>query len=239
MQIKLILHPVCMLVMPLNYNHAIQSCIYYLLSDRLEYSDFIHNIGYAVNKDQFRLFTFGNIRGNYTISDKKMKIEGDLILEIRSASDDFIFVLKNALLKTDYLQIADAKFIVKLIEVTERKISAENLEVKMLSPIVARTNFDNGKSVFYNPSDEQFLPIIQQNLKNKFFSFYHCYPKGEFFIEAIGNSKKVVTSYKDYWINAYLGRFKLFGSPEILDFLYQTGIGQRNSQGFGMFEILK
>lgn len=59
-----------------------------------------------------------------------MKIEGDLILEIRSASDDFIFVLKNALLKTDYLQIADAKFIVKLIEVTERKISAENLEVK-------------------------------------------------------------------------------------------------------------
>ena len=34
------------------------------------------------------------------------------------------------------------------------------------------------------------------------------------------------------------GDFLLDGDPETLCLLYQTGLGDRNSQGFGMFRML-
>ena len=40
-------------------------------------------------------------------------------------------------------------------------------------------------------------------------------------------------------LTAYSGTYELFGERKYLDFLYQTGLGSKNSQGFGMFEIME
>jgi CRISPR-associated endoribonuclease Cas6 len=36
-----------------------------------------------------------------------------------------------------------------------------------------------------------------------------------------------------------MGRFKLKGSPALMSIAYDTGLGSKNSQGFGMFEIVR
>ena len=46
---------------------------------------------------------------------------------------------------------------------------------------------------------------------------------------------KVVTRYKDTWLTGWTGRYALSSAPETLTFLYNAGLGQRNTAGFGIF----
>lgn len=39
-------------------------------------------------------------------------------------------------------------------------------------------------------------------------------------------------------IRAWLGTYQIHGKPELISLAYDTGLGSKNSQGFGMFEIL-
>ena len=49
-----------------------------------------------------------------------------------------------------------------------------------------------------------------------------------------------MTKFKGQTIIAgWKGIYRLVASEQLLNFLYQTGIGDRNSQGFGMFELYR
>ncbi|MBQ8166545.1 MAG: CRISPR-associated endoribonuclease Cas6, partial [Lachnospiraceae bacterium] len=48
---------------------------------------------------------------------------------------------------------------------------------------------------------------------------------------------KYVTKYKGIYVSGWKGIYQLSGEAKYLDFLYQTGLGAKNAQGFGMFEI--
>ena len=50
--------------------------------------------------------------------------------------------------------------------------------------------------------------------------------------------RKRVTQFKGIYLTGWEGDFLLDGDPETLCLLYQTGLGDRNSQGFGMFRML-
>ena len=39
-------------------------------------------------------------------------------------------------------------------------------------------------------------------------------------------------------ISGWYGEYYLVGKRKYLDFLYQTGLGSKNSQGFGMFDVI-
>jgi len=39
-------------------------------------------------------------------------------------------------------------------------------------------------------------------------------------------------------IEGWFGDFLLHGAPELLDLLYQTGLGAKNSEGYGMIDLL-
>ena len=57
------------------------------------------------------------------------------------------------------------------------------------------------------------------------------------FICRFSLKNKLVTKYKDYLITGWKGEFEIRGDAEVLDFLYQVGLGEKNSMGFGMFVI--
>ena len=65
------------------------------------------------------------------------------------------------------------------------------------------------------------------------------FPQEDLVIETVQFSEKdkYVTNYKGFYISGWYGTYRLKGKRKYLDFLYQTGIGDRNSQGFGMFDL--
>ena len=126
-----------------------------------------------------------------------------------------------------------------MIEVYDRTVAETDIDIITASPVVARQNTDDGKSVYCAPDDPMFQDVINTNFGNKFESFAGYYPGYGIIIEPRGKFRKVVTNFKGTWVTAYHGKFHLIGEPQTLDFLYQTGLGNKSSQGFGMFDIIE
>lgn len=104
-------------------------------------------------------------------------------------------------------------------------------------PIIARLLSKDGKLIYYSSSSSKFYEIINNNFCSKYKSFYGEFSKYEINLISKGTSRKIVTKYKNIWITAYHGSFCLSGNIEYLNFLYDTGLGGKNPQGFGMFNL--
>ena len=78
---------------------------------------------------------------------------------------------------------------------------------------------------------------MNENFRRKYCAAYGIEPDTDITVGDIARPRKYVTQYRrGIYITAWHGEFDLRGTPEALDFLYQTGLGSRNSQGFGMFD---
>ena len=40
-----------------------------------------------------------------------------------------------------------------------------------------------------------------------------------------------------FYVTGWRGSYLLSAEPQVLDLLYQTGLGSRNAQGFGLFDL--
>lgn len=70
------------LVLPINYNHIIQAIIYKTLSVMPNYSEFLHERGYASGTRQYKMFQFSQLKGEYKIIDKKIMFYSAVEFEI-------------------------------------------------------------------------------------------------------------------------------------------------------------
>jgi len=116
--------------------------------------------------------------------------------------------------------------------------------IKMLSPISVRSTLQTKegtkKTYYYSPMEKEFSGLIRENLLKKYYSFLGCFPANtELTVTPLFFSVKKnfhLLLYKDYVIKAYSGVYQLEGSNELKQFAYDSGLGERNCQGFGMFE---
>ncbi len=125
--------------------------------------------------------------------------------------------------------------------VSETKIEASEIRVRTASPIVAKRKASK-KTVYFSPADPEFSEIINSNFRAKYEACYGNMPGSEpnGGIEAFGadSLRKIVTGYKGLWINAFFCDITLRSKPEYLEFIYNTGLGCKNAQGFGMLDII-
>ena len=118
-------------------------------------------------------------------------------------------------------------------------IRENRIYIKTVSPIVAYVTREDGSTVFYSPEDEEFCAMIRANAARKWRSFtgraeapaFRCVPL------ALTPFRKQVTMFKDTRINAWHGAFELSGDTQLLELLYNAGLGAKSSQGFGMFAL--
>lgn len=228
------------LVLPLSYHHIVQSVIFHALRKMPDYSEFLHDSGYTDNNRKFKLFTFGLLRGKYQIQGKNIVFFDEVTFEIRSIEPYMLKILKEVFEKEGitYLKQHYADVTAQL---KNDEIDSEEIVVRMCSPIcVYSTDKENGKTKYYHPTDKEFGRLINDNFKRKYESYTGITAASGIIIEIknLQSKDKYVTCYKGFYINAWLGTYVLKGKRKYLDFLYQTGLGSKNSQGFGMFEIL-
>lgn len=233
--------------LPLAYQQIMQGFAYHALKDE-DFSSFMHERGYSVDGQRnFKLFTYSRLEGNYTIDQKAKQIvfkQGEINWQVSSIVPQFIQELGQSLLTADSLHLNGQSIHVQEVKYTQPRIQTEQCRIQMLSPITIHRTYqdeDSGKksTQFFNPQDVVFSQFIKDNLKKKYESFYGKKPEGQFSIHPIQvrNKDKLVTRFKNFMITGWNGRYELSGKPELLDFALKVGVGDRNSQGFGMFEV--
>lgn len=238
MQLLLTFENTGIIDIPVNYNYLIQSAIFSLLAkENAEYAEQLHNIAYG-GKNRYKFFTFGELIGKKHFHEKKLYYEGNIKLEIRSACDEFINVLTDAVSKTKYLSLGKHKLNVRDITKSDYHIPESLITIRTISPIIAKRQTEDNKSVFYSPKDVRFISRIRETFENKYEVFLGQKPYSSIDILPVNADRKVVTQYKNTWLTAYHGIFQLYGAPEYLQFLYNVGLGVKTSQGFGMFEVI-
>ena len=127
------------------------------------------------------------------------------------------------------------------LELYDYTVEETELLIKMKAPLtVYATDSETRKTFYFGPDEPMFYDMINDNFYRKYQAYYGILPTLAIRLEVCGNKppQKVVTNYKGTYITAWRGTYKLSGERKYLDFLYQTGLGAKNAQGFGMFEIL-
>lgn len=224
------------IVLNANYNRVLQAFIYNNISE-----NDLHDKGYKINGRNFKLFTFSQIFGVYKFikKDKKIVFTDEIRFIVSSADEDFVNELVKNLLTSEELKLGENTVKIIGVNKVDELFEGNKIVVKTISPAVAYSTEIRGDKKFTRylpPEDENFIRIVRENLLKK------CKLLGvgnseDVQITHLGDSKKIVTSFKGTIIEAYLGTFLLEGDKEILNVALSCGIGSKSSQGFGCIEL--
>lgn len=235
MQIKLFFKTEPGFSLPFNYNHQLQSGIYRKLGE-IGRSDFIHDVGYT--SKHFKGFVFGSVNGDLSVKEKKLVFGKSLFFELRSFSYEFCDDIQRSFERFPYMKFFDTELGLSDMKLGNVHINGERAEFCAQTPVIVHKKTQDGKTVYYSPDDEAFLPGLKENFIKKYSALTGKEASG-ISIDTFGNYKKTVTNYKGTWINAYKTNFIISGDSESLEFIYNTGLGAKNSQGFGMLDLLQ
>lgn len=109
----------------------------------------------------------------------------------------------------------------------------------MVSPLTLHKSLPGGKTLFLRPDDDAFAAQLIANTAHKLAACRSTAdPSVTLCPMGTRLPRKRVTQFKGIYLTGWDGDFLLDGNPETLCLLYQTGLGDRNSQGFGMFRLL-
>lgn len=228
-------------VLPIAYRYFVQSMIYNAMESDSDFSRFIHDDGYMNEERSFKLFTFSPLKGNYLVKDKKITFSDNFLLEIRAFEPMIIQHLICALKKGNEVNIGRNNLIVENCVLNDKIIYQPSIKIKTVSPVTAYVTRNYTNRVYFSPEDNDFNQLIVNNAKRKWLGAGKSEEEFNLSIKLIDKIplKKEVTMYKKSYITAWHGGFALEGNPEVINFLYNTGLGSKNSQGFGLFELIE
>jgi CRISPR-associated endoribonuclease Cas6 len=231
------------ITLPIHYNYLMQAAIYKSINDEL--ADFLHSEGYISEKRVFRFFSFSKLKGKYNINTELGTITfyGPVCFTISSPIDRFCESLVNTLLTKGCIIFRD--YILPINKISLRRLMPnENIiTLKTLSPVVVYSTFlkpDNKKYTYYfRPDEPEFQNLVYKNLVNKYKALYNEGLVDETFkIKPFGKIRMHIINYKGFIIKAHSCNFNVTGSKETLQLLIDSGIGSKNSQGFGCVESI-
>lgn len=235
--------------LPIHHNHIVQRFIYNSISPKL--AKMLHDKGFESNNRKFRLFTFSRVEGNFKINKKENTInfKPPVRLTISSSLNQFIEEIGNEMLRKEDLRIGSNCVKVNSIEISKPEFSEDKVKIKMLSPMTIYSTLSKAdgkkKTYYYSPFEDEFTELISENAKKKLSAFSKNGNKTKEIKNGIqlkplnvnsGNQK--IINYKGTIIKGWMGIYELSGKEELIKLVYDTGLGGKNSQGFGCFEVL-
>lgn len=227
------------LALPINYHHILQSVIYHALSDGNDYTRQVHDYGYENGKRRYKLFQFSLLNGKYRIEQKRIIFSEKVSFEIRSV-DGMLIQTLSEYFRQNGIRYGEQHFDEIDIRIEDKSIERSDVIIKMKTPVTVHTTDKlTKKTYFFRPDQERFNELVNDNFKRKYQAYTGIVPADNISFEPVAfrEKDKYVTRYKNFYISGWFGVYRLAGERKYLDFLYQTGLGDRNSQGFGMFEI--
>ena len=240
MKLKITLSADNPIVLPLHYNYILQSFIYNNLDDI--YSLFFHDYGFPYGKRYFKLLTFSTLFGRKRVikGAKRIIFFPPIHFYFSSILEEAISSHAKVLLNKKSLKLGQNEVFLKSVQSIKEEVKGSKITVKTLSPITIHSTGEDKKTVYYNPQQEKFYQLLEENLRKKckvisikgdLESIKISPAKGSFF-------KKAVVLYKNgFIIEAWKGKFTIEAEPQVIEVALKAGLGDRNSQGFGMVAV--
>ncbi|MBE3557397.1 MAG: CRISPR-associated endoribonuclease Cas6 [Firmicutes bacterium] len=235
------------IVLPIHHMYMLQGLIYRHLSDPALRA-LTHDHGFGATYPHMKLFTFSRLMGKVRLSEDKRHFlfEPPVNWVISSASQDWISDLAETLLKTQVLTLADQAVQVSELSFRSWEKRWSHVQIGMLSPLTTyRTEVsESGKRFthYISPWGQDFLPLIRQNLARKAKALgCDCTPdEVNFTVTPIGDAtseREKILMFKNTPIHGWVGSYRLSGDPFFIRLAYDSGLGGKNSEGFGCFQI--
>jgi len=229
------------IIFPIHYNHLVQSFIYKNIKE--EISNFLHDKGFIYKKRKFKMFVFSRVFSkSFKILKEKIEFDNSIYFFLSSPLKEFISQFAEGLLKKTEFKIYNNNLILKEIFVMPIPKINKITKIKMLSPVTVYSTLykdKKKKTYYYSPFEKEFSLLLKENLIKKYEAFYKKKIEFDFKIKPLNvnkNFEKIII-YKGTVIKGWLGNYEIESDEEIIKFAYDVGIGSKNSQGFGMFEI--
>lgn len=243
---------------PINYYYQLSSAIYGMLEKSSpEFSKFLHDEGYKVEKKKYKLFSFALELTNMKIANNAIWLN-DKHTTLYISFPDFNTFLENLVtgtIKTSSFYLGRTHLLIEEFETCPPPDFTNDMKFKLMSPMVLSTCSDNGEGMrqhylrYYEDINEQSR-ILTQNLRNKYWLINNREVNGEVSIEWDSDYisrmeqrgrrlTKLITipkDGKDIQIKGNVIPFRLKGEPELMKIGYECGFGEKNSMGFGMAE---
>lgn len=234
-----------LLKIPVDYNKFIQAAIYRAMDDPT-LAHFLHTDGFQYEKRKFKMFTFSRLLGktSYDKVNNMLELRPPIKLIISSPMDKLLESLGSGLLNNGHIYLGNHKLKIDEIEARSINIAGDNIRIFMLSPVVTySTVVRNGRNYtyYYSPYEEMFSKNISSNLGKKARLVHAQLPReGQIIItpDVVSPRDKKIVNFKGTVIKGWMGIYKIKGPKELLQVALDAGIGSKNSQGFGCFDII-
>ncbi|MDI3517718.1 MAG: CRISPR-associated endoribonuclease Cas6 [Thermotogota bacterium] len=257
MRIKLVLGNSKFQSVPVDYHYRLSSAIYRLFYNTdQDFAKWLHSKGYG-EKRRFKLFNFSQIfaeTGEYKVDLENRKViflTDKVWFYISTPVDEIALALAEALTRRSNITLRVGRNVFSLERATAfaTPMFEEGVaSLKCVSPVVlTRVVYDkDGKYLppaYIRPWEQDAEDYLKQNLVNKYMAYTGEDVSRKISVELdrtyIENKKeKCLTSryVKNEKIVGFRVPVKIFGPPDFLRFIYETGLGVKNSLGFGMVE---
>lgn len=238
------------LSLPIGYHSEVQGLIYHILSANSNYSAFLHNQGYTTEGRNYKLFVYSLLNGRYEVHMPSITFVDSFSLEVRSPIDEFCDVFVNALMRQNQFELNHQTITLSSYEVRREEIHTDSVQIEMMSPVCVHRTFITAdgrkKTLYFSPADADYAEYLNMNLAHKLEVCANRKPYREVALSPLypdhgrmQSRDKYVTRFAGKTlITAWRGKYELTGDARDLTFLYDAGLGARNSQGFGMFRVI-
>lgn len=229
---------------PLHYDYQ------YELASMLYGKLAISNTGLADkthSKKGFKFYTFSNLILEDRIPEKNGLNFKAAHFFLSSPDPEFIRSFAEGLLLEPEFFLGNnenrASFIIERIEILPVIQFSNTCTFRTLSPIYLKTlRNQNDRLVEFDlyPKDSKFHENLHKNLVARYEEFYGSKIDKDFFeILNIPNFKPRRVKIENSYRRCSLMDIYLSANPELLQFAYEAGLGEKNAMGFGCVDVLE
>lgn len=234
--------------MPIDYQYFQSAIIYRILQNAdSEYSEWLHENGFMLQSGkQFKLFSYSpfKVEKRRIIGDRLFvlcdNIEWQISFLPEKTTQKFV---NGVFMNSAPIQICDRKsgveYNVRGVELMEEPNFSREMEYSLMSPLYIK----NERNEHLSPYRDEATEILIRQLRDKYQSFYGDVYTGEIKIDFTGEEKqKRVTikggSPQESFIKCFSGvNLHLVADSVIQNLVFNTGIGNLTSMGFGCVKI--
>lgn len=240
--------------LPINYQPFFMGVIYKLLSsaDR-EYGEWLHENGYRLDRKQFKLFTYSPLFIPALRFDRERNC-----LEIRSDQADWYLSFLperstrhfiRGVFREQVFQLGDSRNVVQFrVESIEKLLDicwGNEAEFETMSPVCITRREADWRVSYLPPTDPFAVESLLYSLQNRYRAYTgeSCpVEPGAFGLEVLSEPVSKLITFKagtpqESKIKGYHFRFRLKAPAPLMKIAYETGLGVKGSQGFGMIEL--